>query len=205
MNHLPRKKPQSLLRPVRDEAPCTDAELVARALAGERSAEAEIYARHVGYVMGLCVRLLGQRGEAEDAVQDTFVDVLEQLHQLREPTRLRHWIGRVAVHKVHRRFRRRRLQRVFGFAPAQQEDLSLVPCTNQASPEQVVQLARLRQELAKVSDEARAAWLLRFVDGYKLDEVAELCGCSLATAKRRIAAADSHVRAHIALAEVEHV
>jgi len=191
MNHLPRKKPQSLLRPVRDEAPCTDAELVARALAGERSAEAEIYARHVGYVMGLCVRLLGQRGEAEDAVQDTFVDVLEQLHQLREPTRLRHWIGR--------------LQRVFGFAPAQQEDLSLVPCTNQASPEQVVQLARLRQELAKVSDEARAAWLLRFVDGYKLDEVAELCGCSLATAKRRIAAADSHVRAHIALAEVEHV
>jgi RNA polymerase sigma-70 factor (ECF subfamily) len=205
MNHLPHKKPQRLLRPVRDEAPFTDAELVARALSGERSAEAEIYARHVGYVMSLCVRLLGRRGEAEDAVQDTFVDVLEQLHQLREPARLRQWIGRVAVHKVHRRFRRRRLQRLFGLAPSHEEDLSLVPCTNRASPEQLAQLARLRQELAKVGDEARAAWLLRFVDGYKLEEVAELCSCSLATAKRRIAAADSHVRAHVALAEVEHV
>jgi RNA polymerase sigma-70 factor (ECF subfamily) len=192
---------RSVLRPVREAEPCPDAELVARARAGDHDAEAEIYARHVGYVMALCMRLLGRRDEAEDAVQDTFVDVLEQLGQLREPARLRHWIGRVAVHKVHRRFRRRRLTRLLGLSGASEADFSLVPSVTHACPEQAALLSRLGHELSRVSDVARAAWLLRYVDGYKLDEVAELCGCSLATAKRRIALADERVRGCVPLSE----
>jgi RNA polymerase sigma-70 factor (ECF subfamily) len=44
-----------------------------------------------------------------------------------------------------------------------------------------------------------AAWELRYVDGHKLEQVASLCDCSLATAKRRIAAADAIVRQHVQL------
>jgi RNA polymerase sigma-70 factor (ECF subfamily) len=43
----------------------------------------------------------------------------------------------------------------------------------------------------------RIAWTLRMVEGLELAEVASACGCSLATAKRRIAAAEVVVRAHI--------
>lgn len=181
----------------------TDAVLVARARMGERAAEAAIYARHVGFLTNLCLRLLGNRQDAEDAAQDTFVDVFEQLHALREPERLRHWISRIAIHKVHRKFRRRKLLRVLGIGSHTEDELALLPARAGLSPEQRIELARLGVVLARLPDSQRAAWALRYVDGYKLEEVASLCRCSLASAKRRIAAADAVVRAHVQL-EVEN-
>jgi RNA polymerase sigma-70 factor (ECF subfamily) len=45
--------------------------------------------------------------------------------------------------------------------------------------------------------------MLRFVEGETLEDVARACDCSLATAKRRLAAADASVRREVVLAEVE--
>jgi RNA polymerase sigma-70 factor (ECF subfamily) len=45
--------------------------------------------------------------------------------------------------------------------------------------------------------------MLRHVEGYRLEEVADACGCSLATVKRRIANADARVRQYVNLAEPE--
>ena len=47
----------------------------------------------------------------------------------------------------------------------------------------------------------RIAWSLRYVEGYALGEVASACGCSLATAKRKIAAAQHKVRALVTIEE----
>ena len=52
-----------------------DAELVRRAAVGERWSREVIYRRHVGYLMGFAARLLGNRGDAEEIVQETFLAV----------------------------------------------------------------------------------------------------------------------------------
>ena len=57
-----------------------------------------------------------------------------------------------------------------------------------ASGERVM-VADLYRMLDTLSTEERLAWTLRHLEGEQLERVAELCGCSLATAKRRIAAA----------------
>jgi RNA polymerase sigma-70 factor (ECF subfamily) len=179
----------------------TDAMLVARCCAGDPRAEEALYLRHVGYVTSLCLRLLGNRDEAEDAAQDTFVDVLQQLSSLRDPDRLKQWIARVAVHKVHRRFRRRKLLRALGLYCAADHDIAVLAAAAHSTPEQAAELERLSQLLGGLPDDQRAPWVLRYVDGYKLDEVARLCACSLATVKRRIGAADAVVREHVRLEE----
>jgi len=51
--------------------------------------------------------------------------------------------------------------------------------------------------LSTISANVRIAWMLRHVEGLELAEVASACGCSLATVKRRIAAAETAIRAHI--------
>ena len=178
----------------------SDAVLVARCCAGDSRAEETIYLRHVGYVTSLCMRLLGNREEAEDAAQDTFVDVLQQLSRLRDPERLKQWITRVAVHKVHRRFRRRKLLRALGMY-GMDHDVAVLAAAAHSTPEQAAELERLSQLLGGLPDEQRAAWVLRYVDGHKLEEVARLCSCSLATIKRRIGSADAVVRAHVRLEE----
>ncbi len=58
-------------------------------------------------------------------------------------------------------------------------------------------LTRVYEVLDRVSVECRLAWILRYIEGEKLEEVAERCGCSLATAKRRIAAAQTYIQAEI--------
>jgi len=184
---------------VRSDEP-SDAVLVARCCAGDTRAEEALYLRHVGYVTSLCVRLLGNREEAEDAAQDTFVDVLSQISRLREPERVKQWITRVAVHKVHRRFRRRKLLRALGMYGVD-SDLILLAAAPHSTPEQAAELERLSQLLSGLRDEQRAAWVLRYVDGHKLEDVARLCDCSLATIKRRIGIADAVVRAHVRLEE----
>ena len=50
--------------------------------------------------------------------------------------------------------------------------------------------------LAALPLELRTAWLLRHVMGCAVEETAEACGCSLATVKRRISAADEQIRRH---------
>ena len=65
------------------------------------------------------------------------------------------------------------------------------------SPERRALLTRVYQALDQLPVDHRLAWTLRYVEGEKLERVAERCGCSLATAKRRIAAAHTRIQAEL--------
>jgi RNA polymerase sigma-70 factor (ECF subfamily) len=188
------------LGPSVDSLP-SDAELVTRIRAGESRCEEWLYRRHVGYVHALCLRLLGDRSEAEDATQDTFLSALEDLAKLREPECLKAWLTSVAVHWVHRRFRRRRMLRLLGMLESAVPDADTLPAASGCTQEEAVELTRLSLMLSQLDDLERAAWVLRYVDGHKLEQVAALCKCSLATAKRRIAQANVSVRKYIQVEE----
>jgi DNA-directed RNA polymerase specialized sigma24 family protein len=73
-----------------------------------------------------------------------------------------------------------------------------------ASPEVYADIVCLDHALHTLPDATRVAWQLRYVEGYQLSEVAELCHCSLATAKRRIADAERIVHKVVPIQEVEH-
>jgi RNA polymerase sigma-70 factor (ECF subfamily) len=180
-----------------DPAPAraTDADLVGRAKAGDRAAEEAIYRRHVRYIGGMVARLLGSRAEAEDCVQETFAIALERIGAVREGDALRAWLAQIAVSQVRRRFRKKKLLRLLGLdRGAEDAELEAFAWTG-TSPEVSADVARLHALLACLPSEQRIAWSLRHVEGHALEEVAGACGCSLATAKRRIAAADARVRA----------
>ena len=92
----------------------SDAQLVARAIEGDRWGREMLYRRHASYLLAIAARLLGNRNEGEEVVQDTFVTAFEQLSTLREPAALRGWLAQIAVSQVRRRMRRGRLMRVLG-------------------------------------------------------------------------------------------
>lgn len=184
---------------MRDDAELADAVLVRRALDGDRWAEGLLVRRHFAGVAGTVARLLGDLDEAQDVVQETFAAALAELAHLREPAALRAWLMQIAVRKVHRRFRRRKLLRVFGLRAAESESRLAELASSAASPEQHAELALLDGALSWLAAADRIAWTLRRVEGMRIEDVALSCRCSLATAKRRIAAADRVVRAHVAL------
>lgn len=170
-----------------------DRDLVARAVAGDHVAEAQIYRRHARALGNLAARLTGSRVDAEDVVQETFAVALERLGDLRDPAALRAWLTRIAVSRAQRRLRRRRLLRWLGLDRGG-DDLALDALASpDASPEQRCELALVAAALAGAPEPERVAWTLHRVEGETLESAASLCGCSLATVKRRVAAVEARL------------
>jgi len=180
-----------------------DGELVARALRDDRWALQLLYRRHVRRVAERVIRLLSRSAEAEDVVQDAFVSAFRDLATLADPSRFGPWLMRIAVRQVHRRFRRRRLLARLGLDRGA-DDARLEQIAGPTlEPELRLDLARLDDALLTLPTELRLAWMLRHVEGCELTELAEQCGCSLSTVKRRLTRAERHLRALLADAAPE--
>jgi RNA polymerase sigma-70 factor (ECF subfamily) len=178
-----------------------DAELLQRAASGDRWSREVLYRRHARYVLGLAARLLANRGEAEEIVQETFLAAFDQLGTLREPEALRVWLGQITVNLVRHHLRRQRLLRFLGL------DRGAADATFEAlahpglHPELSAELALLDRVLAGLHPDLRIPWVLRHVDGLELTEVAAACRCSLATIKRRLRKASAVLQRHVSLEE----
>ncbi|MBK9033596.1 MAG: sigma-70 family RNA polymerase sigma factor [Myxococcales bacterium] len=177
----------------------TDAELVARARARDAWAEEMIYRRHAPQVASTARRLLRDPVEAADVVQETFLIAFQKLEALAEPAALRGWLARIAVSRVHRRWRWRRVR----FWSAMVDDESLAEVADGGvAPDRRTELALIDGALRAMPVKLRVPWVLRHVIGYSLDEVATACDCSLASVKRYLGRAEAAVAAHTH--EVDH-
>jgi len=157
---------------------------------GEPLDAGQLYRRFAPYVAAIGLRMLGRDDEVEDLVQDVFLDAQRGLAQLREVEAVKGWLATVTVRKAHRRLRARGLRRMLGLDDAPDYTSIVAPG---ASPAERAMLGNVYRALDQLPATERLAWGLRYIEGERLERVAELCGCSLATAKRRIAAAQSRV------------
>ena len=82
--------------------------MVERLRSGDRAAFAEIYDEFSEALFDLCMVLLRDRDDAEDAVHDAFILAAERIDQLRDPERLRPWLFVIARHVCFRRITQRR-------------------------------------------------------------------------------------------------
>jgi len=145
----------------------------------------ELFTRYGRYVARLAARMLGSGdAEVDDVVQDVFWLASRRLPRIVDMIQARGWLATVTMRLVRRRLRRRRFRKLFHASPRRAE----APAPG-ATAEQRALLARLYEVLEGLPTEQRLAWSLRYLEGEPLDSVAAACGCSLATAKRRISAA----------------
>lgn len=154
-------------------------------VAGERVEFEELFARYARYVARLAARMLGSAdAEIDDVVQDVFWLASRRLPRIADMVQARGWLATVTTRVVRRRLRRRRFRKLFHASPRRAD----APAPG-ATAEQRALLTRLYQVLDGLPTDQRLAWSLRYLEGEPLDDVAAACGCSLATAKRRISAA----------------
>jgi len=144
-----------------------------------------LFGNYSAYVARVASRLLGS-GDAEldDVVQDVFWLASQRIAKIRDQVQARGWLATVTIRVVRRRLLRRRFRALFHASPGSAD----VPARGATAEEHAV-LGRLYEVLDGLPTQQRLAWSLRYLEGEPLDAVAAACGCSLATAKRRLAAA----------------
>ena len=150
-----------------------------------------LYRSYSAYVAAIAYRLLGRDDDVDDVVQDVFLGAWKGIGALRDAAALKGWLATVTVRIARRKLKMRRIKQFLRMdTPEGQAEYENIPAPG-ATAEQRVLLKRVYEVLDTVPVNERLAWTLRYVEREQLDDVAKLCDCSLATAKRRISAAQS--------------
>jgi RNA polymerase sigma-70 factor, ECF subfamily len=173
------------------DGPTAEAALVRAALAGDQSASERLYLACAPELSRWVSRVVLGSADTQDIVQDTFVAAFTQLKSLKQPEAFRGWLRTIALTHIRRRFRTQRLLRRLGFAPAEPFELESILSTD-APAEVVTEVRQVAALLRQLPADEALALVLRRVEGYRLEEIAEQLNLSLATVKRWLAAAEAH-------------
>lgn len=179
--------------PERDDA------LVRRFLDGDTSAFTTLVQRHETRVFNLCLRILGNRDDARDAAQETFVTALRKLSQFRGDAAFTTWIHRVAVNACYDELRRQRRRPVLHVVPPTDDGADRPIETGPSTADHADDVAATMDAaaaLAQVPEDFRVALVLADVQDVPYEEIARILDVPVGTVKSRV-----H-RGRVALARV---
>jgi RNA polymerase sigma-70 factor (ECF subfamily) len=155
---------------------------------------------HESRVYGVCVRLVGDRDDAADVAQDTFISAFSRLSTYRGGS-FRAWLLRIATNAAldFLRARRRRPTISIDAHDDDPDDHPVLQVADAApTPEMALDQRELAQAiqraLAQLPDDQRTAIVLRDVEGFDYAEVAEITHTSLGTVKSRISRGRARLR-----------
>jgi RNA polymerase sigma-70 factor, ECF subfamily len=158
---------------------------VAQALAGSESAFEQIVRRYQRPVIGLIARLTGDRAQAEDLAQETFVKAFRGLAAFDTTRRLSSWLFRIAHNTAIDAMRRARTQPsidVTGDAP-----IARAEAPRAADPVERQALGHaLENALSHLRPEHRTATILRYKEGLSFEEIGHVLGVPEATARSHV-------------------
>jgi RNA polymerase sigma-70 factor (ECF subfamily) len=179
---LPRAREAATIHPMKVEP--TDGELIQRAGAGEKRAFEQLYDRYARSVLGLALRRLGDRGRAEDAVQETFASIWRSARSYRpERGPGAPWLYAVARNAIADGGRRR------VEPPTEAPDTPSQESGPDERAEQEWVSWRVHRALQELSGPEREVISLAYWSGLSQSEVAEFLGIPLGTVKTRTRAA----------------
>ena len=160
----------------------TDGELVARALAGDRTAFGVLVERYAASVRRVALAVLGDPDDADDAAQDALLAALTNLRQYDAARPFGPWRMRVVANAATDRRRRRRVRHT--------EPLDPRLAAGSVAPDAETQRRALRQRLlealAQLPERRRIAVVLFDVEGYSHAEIAHVLGIPEGTVRSEV-------------------
>lgn len=148
------------------------------------AAVAEAYRRHAPRLLGTALRLLRQREDAEDTVQEAFVALVRHAPAT-DAEGAGAWLHRVVVNGALDRLRSRRRWRI------EEPDEARLPAAAATPAPQALDLARA---VARLPERARLVFVLHDVEGLRHDEVGAALGIEPGTSKSQLARARALLR-----------
>jgi RNA polymerase sigma-70 factor (ECF subfamily) len=171
-----------------------DAALVERCRQGDLSAFEEIYAAHAGRLYSLACRMIGNRADAEDLLQDIFLAAHRKLDGFRGESALGTWLYRLAVNHCLD-YLRSRAARTNQLTTPLDEEFGLDDAGSRRLAERTVTKMDLERALVRLPEGCRAAFVLHDVQGLEHREVADVLGIAEGTSKSQVHKARLRLRA----------
>lgn len=167
----------------------TDADLVSRVRRGDLEAYAELMARYRPRLGRYAFCLLGNREDAEEVLQDTFIRAHRALARGDEPERVGAWLFRILVNRCRsRRARREPFDRTPAGTAALEQASVEHPWERESWRDEI------RHALQQLPADQREAFLLKHVEELSYEEIAEMTGAGTSALKMRVKRACERLR-----------
>jgi RNA polymerase sigma-70 factor (ECF subfamily) len=171
-----------------------DLELAARCRAGDADAFEELYRQNARRLFSLVVRMVGSADEAEDLLQEVFLQAHRKLAGFRGESTLGTWLYRLTMNHCldHLRGRQAKMSRATDSLDDEEAAEPMAPAP--AVPAAINRMD-LERAIASLPPGSRAAFLLHDVEGFEHREIAGILGVSEGTSKSQVHKARLKLRA----------
>ena len=156
---------------------------------GDRTAQHQLYHLYHKAMFNTCLRMLKVDADAEDALQNAFIDVFTKLDSFRYESTIGAWIKRIVVNTCINHLKKRKL-----LTTEWDERIPEPPESNYESEEQNFQVDRIKKAMHELPDGYRTVFSLYLLEGYDHAEIGEILNISEATSKSQFSRAKQKMR-----------
>jgi RNA polymerase sigma-70 factor, ECF subfamily len=161
----------------------TDSLLVKQILAGKPECFRDVVGKYKDAVFAVALSKIGNFADAEDIAQDVFVTAYQSLSELKNPSRLAHWLYAIASNKIKNYFRERNTHK-------RHHEQLRATLTDTYSPEEVIERKEAKDAvlaaLRNLPDPNREAATLFYVNGYSQEDISRFTNRPVGTIKHRL-------------------
>ena len=176
----------------------TEAEAIRLAQAGNAAAFEFLYQLHGRRVYALCLRMVGNPADAEDLMQEAFLQLFRKIGTFRGESAFSTWLHRMTVNVVLMRLRKKSL-------PTDSLEETLEPDAENSGPKRdvgapdlrlsgAVDRVNLERSIEQLPPGYRTVFVLHDVQGYEHNEIAGIMGCSVGNSKSQLHKARTRLR-----------
>ncbi len=201
----PRQESRTL--PALDYPRLDDRELATLAAKGREPAFRELLSRYERPVFSLIFRMVRDRTLAEDLAQEAFIRAFNAIGSYKSSYKFSNWIFKIANNHTIDYLRKRKLDTIsihgspHASSPDQIEQTRLVVESHDESPQQYVENkelgSQIEEAIGQLRPEYRSVILLRHVEGYAYDEIADMMDLPLGTVKTYLHRARHELKNHL--------
>lgn len=148
-----------------------------KATLGDDEARSMLYEQFAQKMFSICVRMTGNRPDAEDILQESFITAFNSLHQLREQHLFEPWLRRIIVNECIRH-----VKKVVRWQPVDEEFMNL-PNAESDNWLQGISFEQIHQEIKALPGGCREVFNLYVIENYSHQQIADALEITLSTSK----------------------
>ena len=160
--------------------------LVEECRKGSRAAQQRVFDMYAGAMYGTAIRITGNKMDAEDIVQETFVQAFDRIGSLGESNALGSWLKRITINKAINHVKKRKI----AFDDVETD----VPEEDSVAGNVEYTIDMVRMAMAELSDGYKVVFSLFAFEGFSHKEIAEELGITESTSKSQYNRAKKRIR-----------
>lgn len=149
-------------------------ELLRKCKKGDESAQFRLYKMYSKTLYNLILRMLGNTMDAEDVLQETFIQAFRKIDQLGSSMAISSWLRRIALNKSLEFLRGKKIQ----FS-----DVEEFPDLDEEIPYDEISMEEIQKEIRSLPDGCRVVFTMFLLEDYSHNEIAKELGISESTSK----------------------